>query len=403
MAERSDLPSVWDIPAQALAAGALRGAVARGEVGHAWAFLGPTGVGQEAAARGLAAALNCPAPRAPGEPCGTCSVCDRCRRGVFAAYQEFAPTGAAHRVDDVRGTWLVTASRTTTEGSWKILRVVDADRMNEAAANAFLKGLEEPPERTVWILDVADPDELPDTILSRCRSLAFAAWAPADLDAHGLRLGLDDPADRALAVRVAAGSPGALARLADPGEVDGKGSVVRPSGLAHLRAHRHIPARLRAERGFALRAARAIDDEIKARTVVVKAEGRAELTELAHSYGDELPRGIAKQIDERNARREREARTLVVQAALDDLLSWYRDCLLVGAGGDPADALHVDAAEELHADADALGAAGLLRAADLVLATRDELERNLQVGLALEALLLELSTLTMAPLRAGSR
>lgn len=403
MAAGVDPASVWDIPAQAHAAEALRGAVARGEVGHAWAFVGPAGVGQEAAARGLAAALNCPAPRAPGEPCGRCSVCDRCRRGAFAAYTEFTPTGATHRVDDVRGTWLVTASRSTTEGSWKILRVVDADRMNEAAANAFLKGLEEPPERTAWILDVADPDELPDTILSRCRSLTFAAWAPADLDAQGLRLGLDDPADRALAVRVAAGSPGALARLADHGEVDAKGIVVRSSGLAYLRAHRDIPARLRAEKGFALSAARAIDDEVKARTALVKDEGRAELADLAQSYGDELPRGIAKQIEERNARREREARTLVVQAALDDLLSWYRDCLLVGAGGDPADALHADAVDALRADARALGAAGILRAVDLVLATRAELERNLQVGLALEALLLELSTLTMAPLRAGSR
>jgi DNA polymerase III subunit delta' len=80
------------------------------------------------------------------------------------------------RVADVREGWLPAASRTAAEGGWKVLRVVDADRMNEAAANAFLKVLEEPPARTVWILDLADPDELPDTILSRCRAVRFVAW-----------------------------------------------------------------------------------------------------------------------------------------------------------------------------------------------------------------------------------
>ncbi len=223
---------VWDVPGQERAVAVLRGAAERGEVGHAWAFVGPAGVGQQAAARWLAATLNCPRP---DPPCGACDVCARCLRGTHPALAEFVPTGAFHRVDDVRDTWLRASSRSLVEGRVKVLRVVDADRLNEAAANAFLKALEEPPPATVWILDVADPDELPDTILSRCRALRFPPWPLPVLEREAERLGIVDPAERALAARAALGSPLTLRRLAAPG------------GLDDLRAHRALPRRLREE------------------------------------------------------------------------------------------------------------------------------------------------------------
>lgn len=375
-------PSVsWDLPGQARAAAVLRGACARGEVSHAWAFTGPSGVGQERAARTLAAALSCPDAR-DGDPCGVCSTCDRCARGAYPAAWEFAPTGTVHRVVEVRDAWIPIASRTAAEGRWKVLRIIDADRMNEPAANAFLKMLEEPPDHTVWVLDLADPDELPDTVLSRCRTVRFVGWGPQELDREARRLDLDDDADRALAVRAALGSPVGLARLAAPG------------GLDDLRRHREIPRRLRADGpGHALVAARALDDEAKRRTAALKAEGKAELETLAERYSDAVPRPVVKQLEEHAARREREARLSTLQAALDDLVGWYRDCLLVAAGGDPRHALSCDDAAGLAADADAIGPAVLLRSVDLVLATRTDLELNLQQGLALEALFLDLADL----------
>src|SRR5680860_1300440 len=109
------------------------------------------------------------------------------------------------------------------------------------------------------------------------------------------------------------------------------------------------------------------------------------------------PRGVAKQIEERTSRREREAKTLVLQAALDDLVGWLRDCLLVGAGGDAhiLPIVHVDAVMELREEAEALSAAVLLAAIDRVLDTRLALESNVGTTLALEAMLLDLSTLVM--------
>ncbi|MDP8977151.1 MAG: hypothetical protein M3N17_00945, partial [Actinomycetota bacterium] len=178
------------------------------------------------------------------------------------------------------------------------------------------------------------------------------------------------------------GSPAALRRLAG-------------GGLDDLRRHRSIPRGLRDQGpGFALVAAHALDEEVRRHTAETKAVGRRDREELTRMYGDEVPRGVARQVEEQAARRERETRTRVLRTALEDLLAWYRDCLLVASGGDPAEALNLDAADELRADAGALGPAGALSGADLVLATREDLELNVQHALALEALFLQLSALT---------
>ena len=189
---------IWDIPAQGKATDVLSRAAARGDIGHAWAFVGPPDVGQEQAARAFAAAAN----DALDDPI----LLGRFMRGAHPAYREFVPTGAFHRKEDVHGQWLEAANSTVKEGRVKVLRIVAAELMNDNAANAFLKALEEPPPGTVWILDLADPEEVPDTILSRCRVVPFAAWTLDGLLALAGQLGLEGP-DAALAARAAMGSP----------------------------------------------------------------------------------------------------------------------------------------------------------------------------------------------------
>jgi DNA polymerase III subunit delta' len=371
--------TLWDVPGQAHAVRTLRDALEHDQVGHAWAFTGPADVGQQSLARSLAAALNCEVARTG---CGTCSSCTRTLRGAHPAYWEFAPTGANHRVGEVRDSWMRVASRTSSEGRYKVLRVIDADRMNEAAANAFLKVLEEPPANTVWILELADPDELPDTILSRCRAVRVTPWDRETMTHIAGGAPLDG--DQALAVRAAMGMP---ARLR---------SLLTESGIADLKRHRQIPRELRERnQGFALVAAKELDDEMKRAVAGVRDDAKREREQLVEFYSDAPPRDVLRQVEQRSMRREREARTIVAQTALDDLSGWYRDVLMVRRGGDPAGALHADDAEALRADARALSERVLISSIDEIFARREELEFNVGLSLAVEALLLDLATLAL--------
>lgn len=367
--------TLWEVAGQAHAVGIVRDAVDRDQVGHAWAFVGPADVGQQELARSLAAALNCDVARIG---CGVCSSCARSLRGAHPAYWEFVPVGATHRVGDVRDSWTHVASRTAVEGRYKVIRIVDADRMNEAAANAFLKILEEPPPHTVWVLELADPDELPDTILSRCRVVRVASWDRGTMETvAGDPAGSD--ADRELALRAAMGAPSRLR------------SLLTDQGLQDLKRHRGIPRELRAQGpGFALVAARQLDDEMRRAVGDVRDEAARERTQLAEFYGDAPPRDVLRQLEQRATRREREVKTVVAQTALDDLAGWYRDVLLVRCGGDPSEALHADDAGALRSDAEALSERALVTSIDTIFTRREELEFNVQMTLAIEALLLDL-------------
>jgi DNA polymerase-3 subunit delta' len=364
---------VWDIPAQPRAAEVLSGAVARDDIGHAWAFLGPPDVGQQQAARAFAAAANGVA--------GDAVQAGRFMRGAHPAYREFVPVGAFHRKDDVHGLWLEAANSTVKEGRVKVLRIVAADRMNDNAANAFLKALEEPPPGTVWILDLADPADLPDTILSRCRVLTFRPWTAAQLADLAVQLGLRGT-DADLAVRAAMGSPSTLRRLADP------------RALADYRDHRSWLVRIRGEGpGFALRASRALKDEIARRVKAIETEGDAELTRLAELYGDEPPKVVVKELEERTKRLARAEQTTTVQQALDDLVGWCRDALLVGGGGGVAggasDAVrNVDDLDDLREQAAAIPPAALFEICDAAQVVREAVEVNVRWDLAVEAFLL---------------
>lgn len=392
----------WEIPGQQRAAAVLRAAAVRGELGHAWAFTGPRGVGQDRAARALVATLACEAEE---PPCGHCDVCERALRSAHPALEDFPPSGPQHRVDDVRDRWLRSASRTSVH--WKVLRIPDADRMTDAAANAFLKGLEEPPPRTVWLLEVADPQALPETILSRCRALRFAPLDTATLEAEAARRGIDEPTDRALAARVCLGTPDRLDTLA-------------ARGLDGVRAHRALPRRLReGGQGQALVVAKEIEDEAKATEKIATDEHDEALERLRTAHGDAPPKALERELSERHERRKRDLRTAAAQQALDDIAAWYRDVLLVQAGsaegpggsagasaGGAADLgtdegaearalVHVDAVDELVADAQALSPAVVLSALDEVLATRGRLETAVTVRLALEAAFLRIAAVSM--------
>lgn len=149
----------------------LKRALANGTLAHAYLFAGEAGVGKRRAALALAAMLNCAAPR-PDDACGECSSCRRVAAGSHPDVHLLTPEGSEIKIDQVRQAQ-ADLSLKAFEGRRKVLIVDDAETMNVASANAFLKTLEEPPGESVIILVSAMPQGLLATIRSRCQTIAF--------------------------------------------------------------------------------------------------------------------------------------------------------------------------------------------------------------------------------------
>jgi DNA polymerase III subunit gamma/tau len=148
---------------------ALQSAVRDGRVSHAYLFSGPRGTGKTSSARILAKALNCAAP-VEGEPCGTCSSCTEITQGTSLDVHEL-DAASNNGVDAMRD--LVAHAALGTPGRWKVYIVDEVHMLSNAAANALLKTLEEPPSHVVFVLATTDPQKVPPTIRSRTQHLEF--------------------------------------------------------------------------------------------------------------------------------------------------------------------------------------------------------------------------------------
>lgn len=177
------------VKGQPRAVAALRAALKRGALPHACLFSGPSGVGKELAAVGLAQALLC--KEVPGEGCGRCSTCTRIERFAhpdvlwllpeeeqvrrrLAGRSDFAHVPSREvRVEQVRQLQERLSLR-GLESARKVVLVLSAEAMNPAAQNAFLKTLEEPPSDTTLVLVTSAPDRLLPTLRSRCVRYPFS-------------------------------------------------------------------------------------------------------------------------------------------------------------------------------------------------------------------------------------
>lgn len=373
----------WDeVLGQPAAVTALRAALAADEVAHAWLLVGPRGVGQAEASRALGAALNCP-DASTDEGCGTCSTCERIGRGTHPAVADLEPEGAFHVVDAVRGEWIPTATRTLTEGRRRVLRIVAAERMNEAAQNAFLKILEEPPPSLVWVLDVEDETPLLDTVVSRCRRLDLVPWGPDAMRALAQRLGVAEGQRDALA-RAALGSPERLRDLADPDVAEARaGHLAVIDRLATSGPGQVVPL------------AKELAGWAKSRAAVMKDANQAELARLEEAYGVDggrgWPPGVRQRLTRRFERLERQEQRRALDFVLDDLASYLRDLLAVRAGATADQLVNVDHEVALRRDAERLAPADAVAGLEAVAACREALDRNGSPELQLERVLMTLA------------
>jgi DNA polymerase-3 subunit delta' len=218
-----------EIIGQDRAVDALRAAVRRGALHHAYLFAGPEGVGKGMVARLLAQAANC--ERGDGDACGACPSCRKIARGVhpdvlvvererdMARAGRWEPKGGRTPsrdivVDQVRELVDRRLSLRRFEGRRRFVLIDPADAMNPQAQNAILKTLEEPPPDTTLVLVSSSADGLLPTVRSRCLRLPFAPLPDAFLVERLAAAGRSPEVAR-LAATLAAGSLGKALGLDD--------------------------------------------------------------------------------------------------------------------------------------------------------------------------------------------
>ncbi len=315
----------------------LAALVRRNAIPHAILFTGLPGVGKRATAEQFAKACNCADPPSPPGGDGLASLfCDQCRscRKIRSASHPdiltIQPSGSLIRINQIRD--LCDAlSLKPFEARTRVVVISDANTMNPSAANALLKVLEEPPDRTILVLTAEKASDLLPTVISRCRKIRFA---PASREHLAARLMETEGVNREEA-RI-------LAILAN-GSHDRAAAMHRAGWLGR----------------------------------------RAWLLERVASLGAQSPAG-----------RLAFAATLsrdpgAIPDSLEILMSWHRDLLVRAAA--PEKVINRDVMDQLDAASRGASVAGALAAIEAIHAAGRDIEANGNTRLCLETLTMKIA------------
>ena len=277
-----------------------------GAPSHAYLFAGPANVGRATVALAFAAALV--------------SASDESRLRVMRHSHPdvlvIAPEGRASLGVDQARKAIGAASLRPVESDRKVIIFDDASLMTEAAANALLKTLEEPPAGTVFISVVGSEDDLPPTVASRCRMVRFGRVPETEIVAALVERGIEEE-QAAITARITAGSPGLALDL-----------VTNPEVSGFRRRWLEVPGRVTSVPGDGFRLA---DQMIGAHEPLLAAvkERRLKETQDLESRGYTVPKALAASHE---SALRRTGNALLV-AGLEMLASWYLDSVSVQYGG----------------------------------------------------------------------
>jgi DNA polymerase-3 subunit delta' len=257
------------------------------------------------------------------------------------------------------------------EAQRRVYLVFGAHLLNDEAADALLKDLEEPPAYAVIVLVADEVGPLPETIRSRCQAVPFRRLSERavreEVRARGAELSEEEVISIA---RVASGRLDRAERLLDPAAARRREALLETARSLYA-ADDFDPAR----------AARSLLEAARERSAEAKEREEAAIEEL------DLP---AREAEQRVRRAGRGAEREELLASLEELASWYRDLVAAAAGAEAA-LVHVDRAEALREDGTLGRLEGAERAAELVRETWRRFEEfQLSPALALEALFVEL-------------
>lgn len=380
--------SVWDdLTGQDAAIGVFRAAADGGDNGrdsmtHSWLVTGPPGSGRSNLAYAFAAALLCRE--------GGCGVCPDCRQVAARTHPDLAILATERviiSIDEVRK--LVAASQfSPSVARYRVVVIEDADRMQERTSNVLLKALEEPPERTVWVLCAPSEADLLPTIRSRVRSVRLRVPSTADV---AQLLVARDGVEPKLALQAAQESQSHI-------------------GMAHRLATNDEARQRRRETLELALGVRSVGDAVRGAARLLELAGAdaqaiteerdaeeraAALRSLGVEPGQAVPqalRGQIKALEEDQKRRATRSLRDGIDRILTDLLSLYRDILLLQLGAaDRIELVNTALGDELAARAAAHDDAATLAALDALGDARRRITANVAPALALEALLVTLA------------
>ena len=160
----------------------LKKSIQKGHLAHAYLFCGPRGVGKTTCARIFAKVINCMSPSADGEACGVCESCMAFNEQRSLNIYEL-DAASNNGIEEIKN--LIEQTRIPPQvGKYKVFIIDEVHMLSNAAFNAFLKTLEEPPHYVIFILATTEKHKLLPTILSRCQIYDFNRMTIKDTVAH---------------------------------------------------------------------------------------------------------------------------------------------------------------------------------------------------------------------------
>ena len=331
----------WEMFGHEWAVDLLKGHVARGEARHAYLFTGPQGIGRRTLALRMAQALNCPSPTEPGEPCLSCPTCRHIgamqHPDLFVVQAQ--PPGTTLKVEQIRELQnsLVLSPY---QARYRVAILLRFEEAHASAANALLKTLEEPASNVVIIITAESSEILFPTVVSRCQVLRLQPVRIEELTKDLHERWQLPPQEAKLLAAVSGGRPGIAYHYHE-------NKVLKEKRIKALNDHVRLISASRVER---FRFSEGINDDVKNGRMT-----RQDLYEMLATW-----------------------------------LSLWRDVLLTAAGSERM-LTNPDRQEEITALADRYQLQGAQKNVLAVEKTLERLRKNVNLRLAMDVLLLDLT------------
>lgn len=341
------------------------------EMTHAWIFTGPPGSGRSSAAIAFAQSLIC-----KNNGCGSCNDCITAKSGSHPDVEILRSEGLSIKIDEIRELLTRTAWAPSI-GGWRVVVMEDADRLTESAANALLKAIEEPGLRTVWLLCAPTLHDILPTIRSRCRHIQLHTPSTDQVAHFLISKHQIAPKMADFAARVSQGHIGRARHLATNEAVRNR----RNSILA-------IPSQITSISSAFSAAAKLVDIANEESAAISEQLDEKEYEALSTALGKGSGKALKELEKEQKSRATRITRD-TLDGALLDLVTFYRDVMLVQSGHHEA-LINAELGEEIAKMATNTPSYKTLAKIDAIMKARENLQRNGAPLLVMEALMCEL-------------